>query len=251
MTRSGRRASALVAALEAAGAAVLELPLTRQIDPSDGGAALRSAAAGVRGNRWVVLTSVNAVERFMAVLRDARALGDVQVAAVGPATADALRRTGVEPDLVPARHSAQGLVDEFPSPAPGDPGPPRVLFPGADLAADTLVEGLGRMGWDVERVEAYRTVPLDTPDPHLVARVAGADALVFGATSSVRAFSALRTAEGAPVPAPGLVLCLGPTTAAAVRAAGYDGVHEAPDASPGATVAVLVDLLGSGADAAP
>jgi len=246
VTRSGRSARALVGALEAAGAATLELPLTHQIDPSDGGAALRAAAAGVRENRWVVLTSVNAVERFMAELRDARALGDVQVAAVGPATADALRRAGVEPDLVPARHSAQGLVDEFP--APGGSGARLVLFPSADLAADTVTEGLGRLGWDVRRVEAYRTVPLGAPDPELVARVTAADALTFSATSSVRAFLALRTQEGAPVPPPDHVVCIGPTTAAAARAAGLDGVHEAPDASPGAIIAELVGLLGPGAD---
>ena len=249
VTRSGRSARALVGALEAAGATTLELPLTHQIDPSDGGAALRAAAATVRENRWVVLTSVNAAERFMAELRDARALGDVQVAAVGPATADALRRAGVEPDLVPARHTAQGLVDEFP--APGGSGASLVLFPGADLAPDTVTEGLGRLGWDVRRVEAYRTAPLGPPDPELVARVAAADALTFSATSSVRAFLALRTQEGAPVPPPDHVVCIGPTTAAAARAAGLDGVHEAPDASPGAIVAELVGLLGPGADDEP
>ena len=169
VTRSGRSAHALAEALERAGAAALELPLTRQIDPSDAGAALKAAAAGVAGHRWVVLTSVNAVERFMAELRDARALGDVQVAAIGPATADALRRAGVEPDLVPARHSAQGLVDEFPGPRRrrGAPGP---LSQRRHGAADTVTEGLGRLGWDVRRVEAYRTVPLGAPDPALVAR---------------------------------------------------------------------------------
>ena len=46
----------------------------------------------------------------MAEFRDARALGPVLVAAVGPATADALRLAGVEPDLVPAEHGARGLV---------------------------------------------------------------------------------------------------------------------------------------------
>ena len=43
----------------------------------------------------------------MGELRDARALGATLVAAVGPATADALRAAGVEPDLVPAEHSGQ------------------------------------------------------------------------------------------------------------------------------------------------
>jgi uroporphyrinogen III methyltransferase/synthase len=249
VTRSGGRAHALAEALERAGATALVFPLTRQIDPSDAGAALKAAAAGVRAHRWVVLTSVNAVERFMAELRDARALGDVRVAAVGPVTADALRRAGVEPDLVPARHSAQGLVDEFPVPAGA--GAHLVLFPSADIAADTVTEGLGRLGWDVRRVEAYRTVPLGAPDPELVARVTAADALTFTAPSSVQAFLALRTREGAPVPQPHVVVCIGPTTAAAARAAGLGGVREAPDATPAAIVADLVDLLGSGADDAP
>ena len=116
-----------------AGATALELPLTRQVDPADGGAALQAAAVAVPAGEydWVVLTSITAVERFMGVLRDARALGSTLVAAVGPATADALRRTGVEPDLIPAEHSAQGLVAAFPDP---DDGSRRVLFPSADLA---------------------------------------------------------------------------------------------------------------------
>ena len=51
MTRGGERARDLVDALERAGATALELPLTRQVDPADGGAALRAAAAAVRRQR--------------------------------------------------------------------------------------------------------------------------------------------------------------------------------------------------------
>ena len=69
----------------------------------------------------------------MDCLRDARALGSTKVAAVGPATAVALRRAGVEPDLVPAEHWAAGLVDAFPA-ADLEPGAARVLFPCADQA---------------------------------------------------------------------------------------------------------------------
>ena len=115
VTREGTRAGGLVDALERAGAAALELPLTRQVEPEDGGAALQAAATAVQENEWVVLTSVNAVDRFMGALRDARALGSVLVAAVGPATADALRRTGVEPDLVPAEHRRAGSSRSFPT----------------------------------------------------------------------------------------------------------------------------------------
>jgi uroporphyrinogen III methyltransferase/synthase len=245
-TRSGSRAKDLVDALERAGATVVELPLTRQVDPADGGAALRAAAEEVRGCAWVVFTSVNAVDRFMAVLRDARALAGVEVAAVGPATADALRMAGVEPDLVPAEHSARGLVEVFPE-AGGD-APLGVLFPAADLAPETIPEGLRHKGWDVQRIEAYRTVPLSAPEPALLARAGAADAVVFTASSSVQAFSALRTPAGTPVPVPPHVVCIGPTTAEAARAAGMTGVHEAWGASAGGIVAELADHFGRAGD---
>ena len=247
VTRSRPRARGLVDAVERAGATALELPLTRQVDPSDGGAALRAAAASVRDNRWVVLTSVNAVQRFMAELRDARALGPVLVAAVGPATADALRMAGVEPDLEPAEHSARGLIEEFPAAengGDGDGAGRRVLFPCADIAPDTLVEGLGEKGWTVRRVEAYRTVARSAPEPEVLDRVAAADAVTFTATSSLTAFLALRTPEGAPVPVPPHVVCIGPTTAAAARGAGLTGVREAWGASTEGIVAELIGHFG-------
>ena len=128
-------------------------------DAADGGDALRAAAASLASYDWVVFTSQNAVDRLMAEVRDARALAGVAVAAVGPATADALRLAGVEPDLVPAEHSARGLVEEFAD------GTGRVLFPCANLAPDTIAAGLGEKGWTVERVEAYRTVPAGRTRP--------------------------------------------------------------------------------------
>ncbi len=247
VTRSGRRADGLLDALARAGAHALELPLTEQVDPADGGAALRAAAATVHDDTWVVFTSINAVDRFMAELRDARALAPTLVAAVGPATADALRHAGVEPDLVPDAHSAGGLVDSFPSPSGATHA---VLFPSADIAPETIDIGLRAKGWSVRRVEAYRTVACDAPEPELLERVAAADALTFTATSSVDAFLALRTPEGAPVAAPAHIVCIGPTTAAAARAAGLSGVHEARSASADGIVAELIDHFGPGPAAA-
>jgi uroporphyrinogen-III synthase/uroporphyrinogen III methyltransferase/synthase len=94
-------------------------------------------------------------------------------------------------------------------------------------------------------VEAYRTAPLPAPPPVLLARVAAADALSFTAPSAVEAFLALRTPDGAPVPPPPYVVCIGPTTAEAARRAGLAGVHEATEASAGGIVAALVALFGA------
>ena len=71
------------------------------------------------------------------------------------------------------------------------------------------------------------------------------------ASSSVQAFTALRTAEGAPVVVPPHVVCIGPTTAAAARAAGMAGVHEAWGASAEGIVAELVDHFARGEGTGP
>ena len=243
VTRAGERAAELTDALEQAGATVLSLPLTRQVDATDGGEALRVAAARVRENAWVVLTSVNAAERFMGTLRDARGLSGVAVAAVGPATAAALRRAGIEPDLVPAEHNAQGLVDAFPGRVAAESG--WVLFPCGDLAPPTVPEGLGQKGWEVRRVEAYRTVPRPAPGAALLQQISTADAVTFAAASAVHAFVGLRNPVGEPVTPPPYVVCIGPTTAAAARAAGLGGVHEASAASARGIVDELIADVGS------
>jgi uroporphyrinogen-III synthase len=245
VTRSGPRAAGLHDALERVGAATIELALTDQVDPSDGGAALRAAAdATVAGDfAWVVFTSAHAVARFVAAAgRDARRSGGSQVAAVGPATAEALAEAGLDPDLVPAVHSARGLVEAFPTAAGG--GSRRVLFPAADLAPRTIEEGFAEKGWDVQRVEAYRTVTAPPPDASVLARVATADALVLFAASSVHAFIALRTAEGEAVRVPPHVVGIGASTVEAARVAGMTGVHEAWAASTEGVVAELCEHFG-------
>jgi uroporphyrinogen III methyltransferase/synthase len=239
VTRSGSRARDLVEKLHDAGADVIELPLTQQTDPSDAGVALRAAAADVGRHRWVVFTSANAVHRFLGQLRDARSLGSALVAAVGPATGDALRMSGVEPDLVPAEHWAPGLVDVFPNHAPSDPSA-SVLFPCAEQAPATIDEGLKEKGWEVERVVAYRTVALPPPDVGLLARLADADAVTFTATSSVRAYLELSGADGLPLPVAPLVICIGPTTAQNARELGLRNVHEAHGVSSEGIVAALI-----------
>jgi uroporphyrinogen III methyltransferase/synthase len=245
VTRSDARGRSLVEALHRAGAETVEIPLTEQVGPGDGGAALRAAAEELGHYRWAVFTSVNAVERLMGEVRDARSLGSTLVAAVGPATAGALRRAGVEPDLVPAEHRAAGLVAEFPDCEPGSSGN-LVLFPCAEEAAPTISVGLGEKGWEVRRVHAYRTVALPPPEGWLLDRMAQADAVTFAASSSATAYAALKGPDGGPLPLPPLVICMGPTTATDARALGMTGVEEADGPSSEGIVATLVRNLAHG-----
>jgi uroporphyrinogen III methyltransferase/synthase len=215
VTRARTQASALTGQLRALGARPIEVPTIAIDPPADGGAALDRAAAELAEGRydWVVFSSVNAVEALLARVRDARAFGPARLAVMGPGTAEALAGWRLVADLVPDRAVAEGLLAAFPDP----PGPgARILLPRAAAGRDVLPEGLTAAGWDVDVVEAYRTVRVPMTESDRAA-VAGADALCFASASSVTGFV---EAAGPAATVPPVVVCIGPTTAAAAAAAG-------------------------------
>jgi uroporphyrinogen III methyltransferase/synthase len=233
VTRARAQASGLVARLQRLGATTVELPTIQIADPADGGSALAAAAATVAGVDWVVFTSVNAVDRFLALLRDARALGAARVAAVGPGTAEALDRHRVVADLVPPRALAESLVESFPA------GPGRVLLPQAAAARPTVAEGLAAAGWQVEVVEAYRTEPA-VPPAAALAEAAAADAITFTSASTVAGHVAAAGTAGLPP----VVASIGPVTTAAAEAAGIPVTVEAAPHTVEGLVDALVRVLG-------
>ncbi|RKW71611.1 uroporphyrinogen-III synthase [Galactobacter caseinivorans] len=98
-----------------------------------------------------------------------------KVAAVGKATARALRAAGVRVDLIPsAEHSARGLLADWP--AVEDTAFAAVWLPAADLASPKLRDGLLELGWRPEDAVAYRTVPAPArPELALATAVRGAN----------------------------------------------------------------------------
>ncbi len=216
VTRSRTQASSLSQRLRELGARPVEVPTIRIEEPSDGGAGLDRGAAGVAagGYEWVVFTSVNAADALLGRIPDARLLAGVKIAAVGDATAEALSRYRLVPDLVaPAgRQEAAGLVEVMPAPA--DPGA-EVLFPWAAEGRPVLVDGLSAAGWSVDLVEAYRTVPAVVTEGERTA-IRGADAITFTSSSTVTGFIEMFGAASVPP----VVVCIGPVTAASAAAAG-------------------------------
>jgi uroporphyrinogen III methyltransferase/synthase len=219
VTRAREQASELVARLAALGAATVEVPAIAIAEPADGGAALAAAverlAAGAYD--WLVLTSPNGSRRLLAALRsagrDARALGGVRLAAIGPGTADALAAANLVPDLVPPRFVAESLLESFPDPpAPRTGATGRVLLVRAAVARDVLPDGLAARGWHVDVVEAYRTEPAPLGDT-AAAALAGAEIVTFTSSSTVTNF--LATAGAGAVPP--VVAAIGPVTAATAR----------------------------------
>ena len=184
VTRPAAQAGSLVAALREAGAEAVAAPAIAIGDPADGGAALRAAARRVGTYDWLVLTSANGVRRFFAEVPDARVLGGVRVAAIGPGTAAALAEHRVVADLVPPRYVAESLLEAMPAPPAGGG---RVLLARAAVAREVLPDGLRASGWHADVVEAYRTGPAELrPDQLAAARAA--DVITFTSSSTVEAW---------------------------------------------------------------
>jgi len=232
VTRSADQGASLAGALRAAGADVVDLPLIDIGPPPDGGAGLAAAGERVRAGAydWVVCTSANGVERFVATLRDGRDLGATRLAAVGAVTAAAFASHGLVADLVPADANAEDLVAAF------APGPGRVLYPRAVRARPTLAAGLRAKGWDVDEVEAYETRARadDEVPPQVAAALSGAT-VTFTSPSAVEAYR-----RRASLPVPAVVACIGPVTADAARRAGLRVDVVADDHSAAGLVAALI-----------
>jgi uroporphyrinogen III methyltransferase/synthase len=212
VTRTREQSSELVAVLRELGAEAIEAPSIRVLPPRSW-RGLDRAVARLSSYDWVVFTSANGVRFFSSRIRDARAMGAAKVAAVGTGTAAALERIGVRADLVPPTFTTQAVGRAFPR------GAGRVLVARADRAEPDLELALRAKGWRVERVTAYRIVSAAGLDPRVRRMVVGGeiDVLTFASAATVRAF--VRMLRGKPARV-SKVVCIGPATAKAARAAG-------------------------------
>jgi uroporphyrinogen III methyltransferase/synthase len=197
VTRAAAQAQRFTQLLEEAGARVLEAPAI-VIAPPPSWEPLDAALDALGTFTWVIFTSVNGVamvdRRLPARGLAWAALAGRRVAAIGPATADALAEHGVRPDLVPGEYRAEGLLERLRGViTPAD----RVLLPRAAQTRDVLVTGLRRLGAQVTEVPAYATRRADAGAARLrEALAAGAiDAVTFTSSSTARNFAEMFTEE--------------------------------------------------------
>ncbi|AKN18263.1 uroporphyrinogen-III synthase [Mycobacterium haemophilum] len=225
------------------GALPVEVP-TIAVEPPRSPAQMERAVKGLVDGRfqWVVFTSTNAVravwEKFGEFGLDARAFSGVKIACVGEATADRVRAFGISPELVPAgEQSSLGLLDEFPPYDSVFDPVNRVLLPRADIATETLAEGLRERGWEIEDVTAYRTVRAAPPPAATreMIKTGGFDAVCFTSSSTVRNLVGIAGKPHART----IIACIGPKTAETAAEFGLR-VDVQPET---AAVGPLVDAL--------
>lgn len=199
------------------GAVPFEVP-TMSVEPPRTPQQMERAVHGLVSGRyeWIIFTSVNAVrairERFEEYGLDARSLSGIRIAAVGADTVDALIAMGVRPDLVPdGDQTTAALLEVWPAYDSLIDPINRVFLPRADIATETLVEGLTELGWEVEDVTAFRTVRAAPPvaSTREAIKTGGFDAVVFTSSSTVRNLVGI---AGKPHPS-SIIACIGPATA--------------------------------------
>ena len=206
VTRTRQQAGALSERLRALGAIPIEFPTIHIVPPQDweplDSALRRLCMAEMDGAyyTWLVFTSANGVnicfERLRSIGYDARAIGNVRVAAIGPATAAALACYGVTADLVPDEYIAEGvaaaLIEDARQRGELLEGK-RILLARAEGARKVLVTELRQAGAVVDEVAAYRTSAATSDDKQgrEVSRLLQArllDILTFTSSSTVRNF---------------------------------------------------------------
>jgi uroporphyrinogen III methyltransferase / synthase len=222
VTRARAQASGLAGRLEALGAEVVQAPAIR-IEP------LPFDPPALESYETVVVTSANGVDLLLPA--DVRGLHGVRVAAIGPATAQALRGRGIVADVVPAEAVSESLLAAL-----GEVGGQRVLVATAEGARDVLPDGLRGRGARVDVVHLYRTVP----EPVDAETVRSADLVTFTSSSTVQSLAAA-LGDGA---LGGLrAASIGPVTSAALREHGVEPLAEADPHTVEGLVAAVERLL--------
>ena len=219
VTRPAAQAADLVGQLHSRDIRSVVVP-TVAIDRVSTAADLDRMLSTLAGADWLVLTSANGAEALSARMEATgqRVPDGTRVAAVGPATADALRTAGVRVDHVPGDYLTVEIASGL-----GDVRGRRVVLARADAATPELHDALLAGGALVEEVVAYRTIegPASSRDALRIALHGDVGGITFTSSSTVRGLLRLASpvdrGRARSLPA----FCIGPVTAETARRSGF------------------------------
>ena len=245
VTRARHQAGQLSEKLRALGAEVVEIPAI-EIVPPESYAEVDAALRNLSQYQWLIVTSANGAqalrERMGAPGVEAGILADLKVAAVGSATAQALREMGLA--VTPAEYVAESLVEALGDRVRGQ----RVLLARAAVARDVIPDALRARGAMVDVVDAYRTViPAESVTAIRTLFGPGGrapDAATFTSSSTVTNFLNLLREAGVARPGSMRAVSIGPITSRTLRENRWEPAGEADPHDLGGLVEVVVRAMG-------
>lgn len=223
VTRSRSQASRLSQALNELGGEVWERPAI-DIEPLGDPLYFETVFSRLNDYQWLLFTSPNGVDIFMKRLleggRDARALGGLKIAVLGPGTAEALKAFSLNADLMPkGKYVGEGLLEAVAS--AGVKGL-KVLLARAQGGRDVLPRGLVEAGAELTDLSVYKTV-----NPVWSEALPGTpDLVTFTSSSTVTGLAAMvPLGERKKYPA----ASIGPITTNTAREQGFEVLVEAKE----------------------
>ncbi|HVZ59403.1 MAG TPA: uroporphyrinogen-III synthase [Terriglobales bacterium] len=196
--RAQEQAGRLSQALRQFGAEVVEIPFIEIRQPASW-TPLDQALAAIESYQWLILTSVNGVEALAARMAAAglpmASLTRVKLAAIGPATRQAIENHGLHVEVMPREYIAESVVEALRGRVEGA----RVLLVRARVARDVIPRELAAAGASVDVVEAYETIIPET-SRHKLRDILADPAqrphvITFTSSSTARNFSAMAGSE--------------------------------------------------------
>jgi uroporphyrinogen-III synthase len=228
VTRGKEQAKEFSEKLIEMGAFPIEIPLIsfslpRNIEP------IKKMLEEVHRYDWVIFTSKNGVDFFFQLIEPSIFEKRLpKTAVVGKKTAQALKKKGIHPDVVPKAFVAEGLIETLkPLIQPNE----RVLLVKGNLARPSLKIALTELGAIVTDAVVYETKLNQTGKSQMVDLLINKkiDVITFTSPSTVNGFmQMLEGIEWRPFLQACVIACIGPITKKAAEEAGMS-VHICPE----------------------
>ena len=167
VTRPAHQADAMVSKLRAIGADVLYQPAI-EISPPTDWKPVDAVIDRLAEFDWLVFSSSNGVEyffsRLLALGHDLRAVSGCQLAAIGPATVDALAAYHLKADVSPDSYRAEALAEKLAPLANGK----EFFLARASRGREVLAEMLTVAGGIVTQAVVYESRDIAQPNPDVL-----------------------------------------------------------------------------------
>jgi uroporphyrinogen III methyltransferase/synthase len=216
ITRAREQSGDFVTQLKKLGAEVIEFPTIKMVPPLHWGEVDR-AIDQLKSYDWIIFTSANGVNFFWQRLAERsephHLPSSLKVCAIGPATANRLKKRRVSVHFIPEEFIAESILEGFEKMVIRGK---RILLARAKKARDILPKGLIKMGAEVDVVEVYRTIRPRGGSKKLKRLLAEGkiDVIAFTSSSTINHFAELLKKEDLKkLLKDTAIACIGPVTA--------------------------------------